>query len=569
LTYVITQNCCKDASCVPVCPVDCIRPVGGAGEFTSTEMLYIDPVACIDCGACLEECPVDAIYYDADLPEDQQRFRDINAAYFERHPLEGAPPPSATGHQEVVPGTLRVAIVGAGPAACYAANELISVDGVDVDLYERLPTPFGLIRAGVAPDHQHTKSVVNVFDHVFTNRRFGCHLNVEIGNHVTHDDLMAHHHAVIYAVGAASGRQLGIRGGELAGNDAAADFVGWYNGHPDHAERTFDLSSERAVIIGNGNVALDIARVLLMSPDKLAATDIAQNALEALADSKIREVVILGRRGPRDGAFSAAEFLALGHLAGVDVVIDSHELEASSDDDVETVLKLDLAREYAEAEISPGNKRIIFRFLTSPVEFVGSDHVEGLRIVRNSLDETGGLVPGEDSGELELIDTSLVLRSIGYLGTAIDGLPFDSARGVIPNDRGRVLDGENHSLQGIYVTGWIKRGPKGVIGTNRTCAQETIRQLFDDFDTGLLTRDVKDRASVDKLLIERGADPIDWNGWRKINAAELERGANVSRPRVKFTDPAEMAATAKSLTRVHHPRSIRIESDEKPKGPGK
>jgi ferredoxin--NADP+ reductase len=546
VAYIITQNCCKDASCVPVCPVDCIRPVGGAGEFTDTEMLYIDPVACIDCGACLDECPVDAIYYEDDLPEDQQRFVDINAAYFERHPLEEDELPSAPAiHDGITPGDLRVAIVGAGPAACYAASELTSVGGVEVELYERLPTPFGLIRAGVAPDHQHTKSVVKIFDHAFSDRRFRCHLNVEIGNHLSHDDLMAHHHAVIYAVGAAAGRDLGIPGEELAGNHAAADFVGWYNGHPDQAGRTFDLSGERAVIIGNGNVALDVARVLLMNPENLAATDIAQHALDALADSHITEVVILGRRGPRDGAFSAGEFLALGYLNGIDVVIDDHELEANSDDAVETVLKLDLAREYARKETSPGNKRIVFRFLASPAEFVGDDHVEGLRIARNTLDETGGLVPGDPSGELELIDTRLVLRSIGYQGAGIDGLPFDPAKGVIPNDRGRVLDDQGDSIAGVYVTGWIKRGPKGVIGTNRACAQETVLQLFSDFDDGVLTRDVGDREVIDKMLAEHGATPIDWNGWRKINAAEIERGEAVSRPRIKFVDPAEMTAASR------------------------
>ncbi|MDT5277244.1 MAG: ferredoxin/flavodoxin---NADP+ reductase [Mycobacterium sp.] len=545
MAYVITQNCCKDESCVPVCPVDCIRPVGGAGEFTDTKMLYIDPVTCIDCGACLDECPVDAIHYEDYLPEDQQRFLDINADYFERHPIEADLPPAATRHGGVPHGSLRVAVVGAGPAACYAVSELISVDGVEVDLYERLPTPFGLIRAGVAPDHQHTKSVVEIFDNAFSNRRFGCHLNVEIGKHLTHNDLMAHHHAVIYAVGAAGGRDLGIPGEELAGNHAAADFVGWYNGHPDQAGRAFDLSGQRAVIIGNGNVALDIARVLLMSPDELATTDIAQHALDALADSDINEVVILGRRGPRHGAFSVGEFLALGHLNGIDVVIDHHELEAKSDDGVETVLKLDLAREYAQTEPSPGNKRIVFRFLTSPAEFVGGDHVEGLRIARNTLDETGGLVPGDPSGELELIDTTLVLRSIGYQGAAIDGLSFDPAKGVIPNDRGRVLDDQNEPIAGVYATGWIKRGPKGVIGTNRTCAQETIEQLFTDFDNGLLTRDIGDRETIDEILTERGATPIDWNGWRKINAAEIEQGAAVARPRLKFVDPAEMIAASR------------------------
>ena len=541
MAYVITQNCCKDASCVPVCPVDCIRPTGATGEFTGTEMLYIDPVACIDCGACVDECPVDAIYYDEDLPAEHERFREINANYFQRHPLVAEPAASAADHRGIEPGTLRIAVVGAGPAACYAASELIGTDGVEVDLYERLPTPFGLIRAGVAPDHQHTKSIVDIFGHMFTSQRFGCHLNVEIGRHLSHDDLLAHHHAVVYAVGASISRDLGIPGDELPGTYAAADFVGWYNGHPDHAEHTFDLSAPRAVIVGNGNVALDVARVLMMSADELSKTDIAQHALNALADSKIREVIILGRRGPRDSAFSAGEFMALGHLPGVDIVIKSDELTANSEDGVETALKLDLAREYAERGTSPDNKRIVFRFLTSPVEVVGEGHVDGVRVVHNSLDDTGRLVTGgPDEKNSERIETSLVLRSVGYTGSPIAGLPFDPTLGVVRNDCGRVLDDDAEPIPGVYVTGWIKRGPKGVIGTNRTCAHETVTKIWEDFDEGRLSRKIKDRSDLDGLLADRGAEPVNWPGWLAIDTAERARGAEASRPRLKFVDVAEM-----------------------------
>ncbi|MGB8389381.1 FAD-dependent oxidoreductase [Mycobacterium sp.] len=546
MAFVITQNCCKDASCVPVCPVDCIKPVGGPGQFTDTEMLYIDPATCIDCGACMEECPVDAIYYEDDLPVQLHRFRDINASYFERHPLHMDTPPAAHDHPAVEPGSLRVAIVGAGPAACYAATELSRTGGVEVDLFERLPTPFGLIRAGVAPDHQRTKSVVDVFDTAFNNPRFACHLNVEVGRDVSHAELLAHHHAVIYAVGASRSRDLGIPGEELAGNHAAADFVGWYNGHPDHAGDVFDLSAPRAVIVGNGNVALDIARILLMEPDELAETDIAQHALDVLSGSAIREVVILARRGARQAAFSAGEFLALGHLPGIDVIIDGADLEPHPDDDVETALKLEIAREFAQRTPEPGNKRIVFRFLTSPIELVGQGGVEGLRVVRNSVDETGALIPGDPAGETELIDTSLVLRSIGYKGSRIDGVPFDAARGVVPNVNGRVLGEDGGPVPGLYVTGWIKRGPHGVIGTNRSCAQQTVAQLWEDFNTGALSRDVADRAALEKLLAQRGVKPIDWDGWRAIDAAECKRGAEASRPRIKFVAVADMLAAAKA-----------------------
>ncbi|CAN5551069.1 FAD-dependent oxidoreductase [soil metagenome] len=531
MAYVITQNCCKDASCVPVCPVDCIRPTGAASEFTGTEMLYIDPESCIDCGACMDECPVDAIHYDEDLPAELERFKDINAAYFERHPLEPDTSAPQKSRGPVPAGALRVAIVGAGPAACYAAAELIEIDGVEVDMFERLPTPFGLIRAGVAPDHQHTKSVVNVFNHVFASKRFGCHLNVEVGRDLTHADLMAHHHAVIYAVGASRSRDLGIPGERLPGNHAAADFVGWYNGHPDHAGHQFDLSTRRAVIIGNGNVALDVARVLLMDRDQLSQTDIAQHALDALADSAIDEVIVLGRRGPRDGAFSVGEFLALGHLPGVDVVIDGGDLDDDPADDIETVHKLAVAREYAQRTPTPGNKRIVFRFLTSPTEVVGADRVEGLQVNR--------------AGETELIETVLILRSIGYYGSAIDGLPYDSVRGVIPNGRGRVAD-DDGTVAGVYVTGWIKRGPRGVIGTNRTCAHETVAELWQDYTDGTLTRDVSDRDAVRAILARRGAEAVDWTGWRAIDAAERKSGSDASRPRVKFVAVDEMVAAART-----------------------
>lgn len=521
MAYVITQNCCKDASCVPVCPVDCIRPAEGGLDSASAEMLYIDPESCIDCGACFEECPVGAIHYEEDLPGELQRFKDLNAAYFERHPLEPVTVPAAPSRARVEAGSLRVAIVGSGPAACYAAAELIDVDGVEINLFERLPTPFGLIRAGVAPDHQHTKSVVAIFERAFTNPRFASHFNVEVGRTVTHDELLAHHHAVIYAVGAATSRRLGIDGEDLMGNHAAAEFVGWYNGHPDHAAHQFDLSGERAVIVGNGNVALDVARVLLMDRTALAATDIAEHTLDALADSEIREVVILARRDIGHAAFSAGEFLALGHLDGVDVIVDPQDLPADDEhDDVETSFKLAIAREYAQRSPTPGRKRVVFRFGTTPVAIHGPDRAEGLEV-------------SSEARGAEVIETSLILRSIGYRGLPVSGLPYDEDSGTVPNDSGRVVPG-------TYVTGWIKRGPRGVIGTNRLCAEQTVAQLWADFDAGLLARDVEDRESLDVLLAARGAEPVGWPGWRAIDAAERDRGVQAARPRVKFVSIEEM-----------------------------
>lgn len=531
MAYVITQNCCKDASCVPVCPVDCIRPVGN----TDAEMLYIDPESCIDCGACMEECPVGAIHYEDDLTAELEAYREINAAYFRQHPLEPDAGPARKPHAPVPAGSLRVAVVGAGPAACYAALELLAVDGVEVDLFERLPTPFGLVRAGVAPDHQHTKSVVKLFERAFTHKRFGCHLNVEVGETFTHADLMAHHHAVIYAVGASHSRQLGIPGEELPGNHGAAEFVGWYNGHPDHADRAFDLSGERAVIVGNGNVALDAARILLMPAVELANTDIAQHALDALAHSNIREVVIVARRGLRAAAFSAGEFLALGHLDGIDVVIDGDDPSADPADDVETAIKLAAARAHAARPATLGNKRIVFKFLATPTEVLGTDAVTGLRVT------------GTDTGAVQDIPTSLLLRSIGYRGAPLGDLEFDQAAGIVPNADGRVLDAADRPVPGVYVTGWIKRGPRGVIGTNRTCAEETVDHLFEDFDAGVLGSgtDTGGRDRLRALLADRGLAPVDWAGWRGIDAAERDRGAGTARPRVKIVAIDEMLSAAR------------------------
>lgn len=532
MAYVITQNCCKDASCVPVCPVDCIRPAGD-GSGSTTEMLYIDPETCIDCGACMDACPVDAIHYEDDLPESQKRFRAINAEYFVRHPLQTLQYPAVVKHARIEPGALRVAIVGAGPAACYAAEALIDIDGVEVSMIERLPTPFGLVRAGVAPDHQRTKSVVSVFERAMASKRLAAYFNVEVGRDIEHDDLLRHHHAVIYAVGMSHSRDLGIAGEGIRGSHAASDFVAWYNGHPEHREHRFDLGGPRAVIIGNGNVAIDVARVLLTDGDRLQTTDIADDALAALRGNAVEEVVILGRRGLRDAAFSAGEFLALGNLHGVDILIDGDDdLESTPDDDVETTLKLEIAREYLEKPCTDGHKRIVLRFRTRPVEIVGTDHVSGVQVASTQGDDT------------ELLSTSLVLRSIGYRGTAITGLPFSSDAGILPHQGGRVTDAEGETLPGAYVAGWIKRGPRGVIGTNRACAEETVSALLADFDDGLLERPVGSRADFEATIADCGIDYVDWAGWRAIDTAERTAGAEQSRPRVKLVDIPSMLAVA-------------------------
>ncbi|MEV6767709.1 FAD-dependent oxidoreductase [Nocardia sp. NPDC051030] len=554
MAYVITQRCCNDASCVPECPVDCIRPTPEQPEFATTEMLYIDPDTCIDCGACVDACPVDAIASEDDLLASLARFKDINAAYFQRHPLESNfEPLVAPSRAPKELGTLRVAVIGAGPAACYAAEELLRRADVEVELFDRLPTPYGLVRAGVAPDHPGTKAVSGLFESAFRREALQFRLNVEIGKHLSHQELLQHHHAVVYAVGAATDRRLNVPGEELPGSHSATEFVAWYNGHPDFADREFDLSGERAVIVGNGNVALDVARVLTVDPDELAKTDIADHALDALRRSNIKEVVVLGRRGPLQAAYTSSEFLALAHLKGIDVIVDPADLELDhasrallDDPDVEPslALKYTLAQEYAATTPTPGNKRIVFRYAVSPTAVTGTDKVEGIEFVHNDLAQENGRIVARASDRTGSLDASLVLRSIGYRGEPVADVPFDEESGVIPNEHGQVL-ADGVPVQGVYVSGWIKRGPRGVIGSNRVDSQETVDKLIEDFVAGRLAAPAAGRAALEALLAERQPDMVGRDGWKAIDQAEKTAGKAAGRPRVKFTSLEDLLKAAK------------------------
>ncbi|MEV0062110.1 FAD-dependent oxidoreductase [Nocardia sp. NPDC050718] len=552
MAFVITQRCCNDASCVVECPVDCIRPRPDEPAFATAEILHIDPDTCIDCGACVEACPVDAIFGADELPPALARYADINAAYFERNPLDtaiaAAPNPIRVPRESA---TLRVAVVGTGPAACYAAEQLLGRGRVEIDMFDRLPAPWGLARYGVAPDHPETRGVTDMFNAAFKRDAVRMHLNVDIGRDVTHDELLAHFHAVIYAVGAAGDRRLGIPGEDLAGSYSATEFVAWYNGHPDFADRRFDLSGERAVIVGNGNVALDIARVLTADPATLGRTDIADHALEALRHSNIREVVLLGRRGLPHAAFTGPEFLALAEL-DVDVVIDPADI----DDDVAAVLadpstdpalrlKLTLAGEYARQTGAGDRKRIVFRFLVSPAEVSGADSVAAVRIVHNELRASADGATAVATDRTEVVPTSLILRAVGYRGNPIPDVPFDSAAGVIPHRRGRVVDAADSVVPGVYTAGWIKRGARGVIGTNRGDAEETVTGLIEDFLAGSLAEPDRDRAAFEELLTQRCPQRIDRGGWMAVDAAERAKGALAGRPRVKFVRAGEIVDLAR------------------------
>jgi ferredoxin--NADP+ reductase len=552
MAYVITQRCCNDASCVTECPVDCIRPRPDDPGFAAAEMLYIDPDTCIDCGACVEACPVGAIHAEDDLPTGLGRYADINAAYFRHHPLDLGITP-VTGPVRVLreQGPLRVAVVGTGPAACYAAEQLLGRGEVEVEMFDRLPAPWGLARYGVAPDHTETRGVTTMFAAAFKRDAVRFHLNVDVGRDISHEELLEHAHAVIYAVGASADRRLNIPGEELPGSHSATEFVAWYNGHPDYADRRFDLSGERAVIVGNGNVALDIARVLTAGPQALATTDIADHALEALRESAIREVVLVGRRGLTDAAYTGPEFLALGELPGVDVVIDPADLDgveallADPATEPATRLKLTLAQEYSQRPATPGNKRIVFRFLLSPQDVLGEHRAEAIRLCHNEIRHTPDGSVAVPTARTHELATGLVLRAVGYRGAPMPDVPFDPSAGIIPNDGGRVVDSTGAVWPRSYVAGWIKRGARGVIGTNRGDAAETVSAVVDDFRAGRLGTPTADREDLRTLLQRRCAGLVDRDGWNLIDSAERANGAQSGRPRVKFTRSDQLLAAAR------------------------
>jgi ferredoxin/flavodoxin---NADP+ reductase len=451
----------------------------------------------------------------------------------------------------------RVAIVGAGPAGAFAAGCLLHDYGdVEVDLFERLPTPWGLLRGGVAPDHQEIKRLEDTFDAQTFKR--GCRFlgNVDVGVDISHEELTRHYHAVIYAVGAQTDKSLGIPGEDLPGSWAATEFVAWYNGHPDYRELEFDLSHERAVVIGNGNVAADVIRILTRDVAELERTDIADHALAALRGSRVHEVVVLGRRGPAQAAFTSAELRELGRLDGVAVAIDREEaaLDALSQEWLAqqgtfTARKnVELVREFAVRAPQPdAPRRIVLRFLQSPVEIRGDSKVEAIDIRRNELvrAEDGSIRARPADAPIETIDCGLVLRSVGYQAVPLPGVPFDERAFVLPNDRGRVRTPDGEHVPGVYAVGWIKRGPTGILGTNKRDAQETVRCLAEDLRANALPQPPQaSREAVDALLAERKPGLVAVDGWRAIAAHEVERGRAELRPRVKLASRDELLAAA-------------------------
>lgn len=453
---------------------------------------------------------------------------------------------------------LRVAVVGAGPAGFYTADALFRREDVHVrvDMFNRLPNPYGLVREGVAPDHPSIKAVTRVFDRICGDERFRFFGNVTIGTDVTTAELLGSYHAVVYATGAQSDRRLGIPGEGLAGSHPATVFVGWYNGHPDCADLEFDLSHPRAVVIGNGNVAVDVARILVRRPDELAVTDIADHALTALRDSAVRDVVMLGRRGPAQAKFTSAELKEFGKLDGLSVHVDPAALELDEESAAAVAAERRVSRNLeiladfasrASSDDDEAGRRLELRFFTSPIELLGrGGRVAGVRVERNRLEAgADGRLRAVGTGDIEEIECGLVLRSVGYRGVPLPGVPFDEARGVIPNDAGRVLSAPGGPARPReYAVGWIKRGPSGIIGTNKPDAVETVSSLLDDAASGSFDEQVVEPGTIEELLVARDVRVVTYEDWCRIDAAETERGEAQGRPRCKFVSVDEMLRAA-------------------------
>ncbi len=451
----------------------------------------------------------------------------------------------------------RVAIVGAGPSGFYAAEQLLA-KGFEVDLLDLLPTPFGLVRAGVAPDHPKIKSVTRMYEKTAARDGFRFFGGIAVGDDISRAELCARYHAVVYAVGTGSDNRLGIPGEDRPGSYAATNFVAWYNGHPHACDETFDLSATRAVVVGNGNVAIDIARMLVLDPDELATTDTADHALAALAAAQVEEVILLGRRGPAQAAFTNPELRELGELSRAAPVIEPGELELDehsrrwleTEADPTAKRNYELMRTYAERPLGDASHRITMRFLRSPVELLGDGedgHVTGMRIVHNRIEPgADGSLRAVATDREEVIPCGLVIRSIGYRGTPLDDVPFDPRRGLIRNTGGRVCGEDGEPVPGEYVVGWIKRGPSGVIGTNKKDAADTVARIVEDAAAGRLPEPADaDAEACGAWLRASAPHVVEWDGWASIDEHERGLGEPAGRPRVKLVTIDELRAAGR------------------------
>src|SRR3954468_18637276 len=453
---------------------------------------------------------------------------------------------------------LRVAIVGAGPSGFYAAGQLLAVGDPEfaVDLYDRLPTPYGLVRSGVAPDHPKIKSVTRAYDKTTAHERFRFFGHVELGSDITRRQLLDHYHVVLYTVGCSIDRRLGIPGEELAGSHAATEFVAWYNGHPDHSGLEVDLQARQVVVIGAGNVAIDVARMLALAPSELEVTDTADHAIQVLETSGVREITILARRGPLQAAFTNPELLEMGVLERADVEVVGGDLDELSGGPLLGARKtrrrnVEILQEYAARPKTGKPLTVRFRFLASPVELLGDEngHVRAVKVERNAIvARDDGSLAARGTGTFDEIPAQLVFRSIGYTGKPIGDIPFDERRGLIHNEGGRVThtDGTHHV--GEYVSGWIKRGPSGVIGTNKKDSQDTVTKILEDVAAGRINEPASD--DVDGLIAASAPHAVTWDGWLAIDAIETAAGeaSATGRPRVKLTDWGALREAARGMS---------------------
>ena len=451
---------------------------------------------------------------------------------------------------------LRVAIVGAGPSGFYAAGQLLAVDEPQfaVDLYDRLPTPYGLVRSGVAPDHPKIKSVTRAYDKTTEHERFRFFGHVELGSDVGREHLLEHYHVVLYTIGTATDKRLGIPGEELRGSHPATEFVAWYNGHPDHSGLEVDLQAKQVVVVGAGNVAIDVARMLALAPSELAVTDTADHAIEVLSASGVEEITILARRGPLQAAFTNPELLEMGELERGDVEVVGAELDelsaiALQDADKTRRRNVEIIQDYAARPKTGKPITVRFRFLASPVELLGdtNGHVRAVKIENNAIVARGdGSLAARGTGTFEEIPAQLVFRSIGYTGQPIAGIPFDERRGLIRNEGGRVTDAGGTQQLGEYVSGWIKRGPSGVIGTNKKDSQDTVDKIVEDAAADRLNDPVAD--DIEAMIATHCVHAVTWEGWQAIDAIETAAGeaSTPERPRVKLTEWAALREAAKS-----------------------
>jgi len=448
---------------------------------------------------------------------------------------------------------LRVAVVGSGPSGFYAAESLLQSDKkVTVDMFERLPAPYGLVRYGVAPDHPKIKNVIKIYEKIAEKPNFSFLGNVTVGRDIGVQELRNFYDVILLTYGAASDRKLGIPGEDLPGSYTATEFVAWYNGHPDYRDRKFDLSGKVAVVIGQGNVAADVCRILCKTPDELKNTDIAQHALEALQQSKIGEVHMVGRRGPAQAAFTPIEIREFGELADCDPVVDPLDLELNpaSRTELETVKELtrkkniEILQKFAALGASSKRKKIFIRFLRSPVEIKGNGRVEKVVFEKNELTGEPGKQQARATGQKEEWPCGIFFRSVGYHGVPTPGVPFDERAGVILNQEGRVTE-SGRVIPGIYAAGWIKRGPTGVIGTNKADSDETVRHIFEDISQ-LPAAPQRDTRLLLESLKKKGVRVVSFPGWKKIDAQEISRGQPAGKPREKFTSVAEMLSVLNS-----------------------